>query len=175
MIALVTGGAASGKSEYAEELARRLKGSPKIYLATMEAWDEESLARIARHRKMRQGKGFQTLELPQSLEKAEIPAGSVVLLECLTTWLANEMYPPDTDPRDGVPPILAGISHLSRQADHLIVVSGEVFSQPVPAGMEAYVRTLGQIHQQIAAQGDLVVEVVCGIPVYHKKPKGWEW
>ena len=40
---------------------------------------------------------------------------------------------------------------------------------------KTYVRALGQIHQQIAVQGDLVVEVVCGIPVYHKKPKGWEW
>ena len=61
MFTLVTGGAASGKSEYAESLALRLPGR-RIYLATMRPADPESLARINRHRLLRQGRGFDTLE-----------------------------------------------------------------------------------------------------------------
>ena len=61
MFTLVTGGAASGKSEYAESLAMRLPGR-RIYLATMRPADPESLARINRHRRLRQGRGFDTLE-----------------------------------------------------------------------------------------------------------------
>lgn len=62
MIVLVTGGAASGKSAYAERLALALPG-PHAYVATMRHGDEETEARIARHREMRAGKGFVTLEL----------------------------------------------------------------------------------------------------------------
>ncbi|MBQ9041751.1 MAG: bifunctional adenosylcobinamide kinase/adenosylcobinamide-phosphate guanylyltransferase [Eggerthellaceae bacterium] len=62
MIALVTGGAASGKSAYAESLAKALPG-PHAYVATMRHGDAETEARIARHREMRAGKGFVTVEL----------------------------------------------------------------------------------------------------------------
>ena len=62
MEALVYGGAASGKSRYAEDLLCALSGEgPRIYLATMEAMDEESRARVRRHRALRQNKGFSTL------------------------------------------------------------------------------------------------------------------
>ena len=53
MIALVTGGSASGKSAIAEDLAVRLQGRKRCYLATMEATDEESIRRISRHRELR--------------------------------------------------------------------------------------------------------------------------
>lgn len=64
MFVLVTGGAASGKSAYAENLLLRSPASPKCYLATMLAQDAESRARVERHRAMRKGKGFLTLECP---------------------------------------------------------------------------------------------------------------
>ena len=68
MEALVYGGAASGKSRYAEDLLCALSGEgPRIYLATMEAMDEESRARVRRHRALRQNKGFSTLECPRDL------------------------------------------------------------------------------------------------------------
>ena len=63
------GGAASGKSRYAEDLLCALSGEgPRIYLATMEAMDEESRARVRRHRALRQNKGFSTLECPRDLD-----------------------------------------------------------------------------------------------------------
>ena len=62
MIALVTGGASSGKSAFAEQLALSLPG-PHVYAATMRHGDAETEARIERHRAMRAGKGFVTIEL----------------------------------------------------------------------------------------------------------------
>ena len=148
MIALVTGGAASGKSEYAESLACRWGDGPRIYLATMEARDGESLSRVDRHRRARAGKGFCTVECPRDLERLSIPSGSTGK-------------------------ILAELEHLLERAAHLVVVSGEVFSQPAPEGMEAYLFALGTLHRELARRADLVVESVYGIPVYGKCPKGW--
>ena len=173
MIALVTGGAASGKSEYAESLACRWGDGPRIYLATMEARDGESLSRVDRHRRARAGKGFCTVECPRDLERLSIPSGSTVLLECLTNLLANEMYPQGDFIPDPTGKILAELEHLLERAAHLVVVSGEVFSQPAPEGMEAYLFALGALHRELARRADLVVESVYGIPVYGKCPKGW--
>lgn len=171
MIALVTGGAASGKSEYAENLVIRLGEGPRIYLATMEAQDGESLARVERHRLARAGKGFSTVECPRDLDKLPVPEGATVLLECLPNLLANEMYP--AGKADPVSKILSGLWRLADGCAHLVVVSGEVFSEPVPAGMEGYVRALGELHRELAHRAELAAESVCGIPVYLKKPKGW--
>ena len=165
MIALVTGGAASGKSEYAESLACRWGDGPRIYLATMEARDGESLSRVDRHRRARAGKGFCTVECPRDLERLSIPSGSTVLLECLTNLLANEMYPQGDFIPDPTGKILAELEHLLERAAHLVVVSGE--------GMEAYLFALGTLHRELARRADLVVESVYGIPVYGKCPKGW--
>ena len=61
MLTLVLGGAASGKSEYAEALVLR-SALPRYYLATMQVWDAECAARVEKHRKMRAAKQFETLE-----------------------------------------------------------------------------------------------------------------
>ena len=67
MMVLVTGGASSGKSAFAEHVALSLPG-PHIYAATMRHGDGETEARIARHRAMREGKGFETVELADGVE-----------------------------------------------------------------------------------------------------------
>ena len=64
MVTLIIGGAASGKSAYAEELAMQSPGVPRLYVATMLAQDAESRARVKRHRALRRGKGFFTVECP---------------------------------------------------------------------------------------------------------------
>ena len=61
MLALVTGGSGSGKSAWAEDLVLSLGEGRRIYIATMYPFDEESHRRIERHRKMRAGKGFETV------------------------------------------------------------------------------------------------------------------
>ena len=72
MLTLVLGGAASGKSEYAESLVLRTTG-PRWYLATMQIWDAECAARVEKHRKMRAAKQFETVECPLHLEKLRLP------------------------------------------------------------------------------------------------------
>lgn len=97
---LVLGAAGSGKSAYAEQLcvdsARKLRAG-SLYLATMPSGGEGARRRIERHRKLREGKGFETLELPRLLfgtdEDMLLRAqGEAVLLECVGTLVANELF-----------------------------------------------------------------------------------
>jgi adenosylcobinamide kinase/adenosylcobinamide-phosphate guanylyltransferase len=92
-LALILGGARSGKSRRAEALALEWGGAP-VYLATAQPFDDEMRRRIARHRADRDGRGWVTVEEPLDLPMAlgrEALAGRTVLVECLTTWLGNLM------------------------------------------------------------------------------------
>ncbi len=74
MLTLIIGGAASGKSEFGENLVLSLPGQ-RVYTATMEPWDDECLARIRKHRRQREGKGFLTLERYRDLGGWRCPPG----------------------------------------------------------------------------------------------------
>lgn len=74
MVTLVTGGSGSGKSEYAEGLLLDCKDCTRYYVATMEAWGEEGKARVLRHRRLREGKGFITIEQPRQIGTITFPA-----------------------------------------------------------------------------------------------------
>ena len=92
---LVTGGSGSGKSAWAEKRVIEIGKGPYVYLATMRPQGEEAKERILRHREMRAGKGFVTLERYTDLDGMILPAdlcGGVVLLEDLSNLLANEMF-----------------------------------------------------------------------------------
>ena len=95
MIVLVTGGASSGKSAFAERVACALP-APHVYLATMQGAGAEAAARIERHRALRAGKGFETVECPNMLESlahsGSLPDQGTVLLEDLGNLAANEMF-----------------------------------------------------------------------------------
>ena len=78
MLTLVLGGAASGKSEYAESLVLRTTG-PRWYLATMQIWDAECAARVEKHRKMRAAKQFETVECPLHLGEGTGAVASIPL------------------------------------------------------------------------------------------------
>ena len=95
MILLITGGSGSGKSEFAENLAVKQKSSELLYIATMMPQDNESLQRIARHQEQRRDKGFKTLECYTDLQGIRLENSPVVLLECMSNLLANEMYSED--------------------------------------------------------------------------------
>ena len=97
MLILVSGGSGSGKSEFAEGLVVSAGLKERVYLATMQVWDQESVRRVERHRAMRAGKGFATLECPTGLERLEVPAGSAVLLEDLSNLSANEYFSDDRE------------------------------------------------------------------------------
>lgn len=171
MLDLVLGGAASGKSEYAEALAAGLLSEKErlVYLATMSAGDEESLKRISKHRAMRVGKGFITIEKSMDIEAAceayyDTLKDSTVLLEDLSNLLANEMFGRNGDPDR----VFQGIEALKRVCKNLVVVSNEIFSEDARTYDETtveYIARLGALNCRIAQEADTVTEVVCGIPV----------
>ncbi len=162
MLTLVVGGAASGKSEFAESL---VAGFPRYYLATMEPWDDEDRRRILRHREMRREKGFETVECYHHLERLALPGRGWVLLECLTNLLANELA--EEDP-EGL--ILRGVEHLLAQSREVVVVSGDVFAdgEDYPAETRRYLRLLARLNRRLADRADRVAEVAAGIVIWQK-------
>ena len=118
MLTLVIGGAASGKSAYAEHLAVQ-SGGPHYYLATMQVWDAECAARVAKHRAMRAQKQFATVECPQNLHLVRLPQQGTALLEDLGNLAANELYRPDGSclpPKQAAEKMLAGIEQSPHNA-----------------------------------------------------------
>ncbi len=171
MLTLILGGSGSGKSAYAEDYLLRAAGDKKkYYIATMQIWDAEMQAKVDRHHRLRQGKGFTTIEQPMALEKAVLqmePAGAV-LLECMSNLTANEMFSgaEPTDLQTVIERILRGVEALKKQADPLVIVTNNVFEDGIvydDSTME-YIEALGRINEKLAAEADEVVEVVAGIP-----------
>ena len=169
MLTLVVGGAASGKSEYAERLVLQT-ALPRYYLATMQVWDAECAARVEKHRRMRAEKQFETLECPLHLGTVRLPARGTALLEDLGNLTANELYDPTGAGEAAASAILDGLDRLAAQCEHLVVVSNEVFSGGAnyAGDTDRYLKALAQVNNALAARADAVVRVVCGIPVYYK-------
>ncbi len=177
MLALVLGEAASGKSEFAEKLALELSAE-RYYIATMQVADAESQRRIERHRQMRRGKGFSTLERELDLAGLQIPVTErtaqterpVALLECASTLLGNELYLPGGAGLQSWQAIWAGVENILRQQVHLVAVSNCVFTEGGAHSPEMgeYLRQLGLLNQKLALKADLVFEVCCGLPICHK-------
>lgn len=170
MMTLVVGGAASGKSAYAERLLLRSGARRKLYIATMEPYGEEGRRRIGRHRALRAGKGFETVECYRDLALAELPEGSAALLECVGNLCANELYRPDGGGEGAGERVVQGVKHLREQCVDLVVVSNEVFTggHDYGEGTREYLRQLGRVNRELAVLADSVCEVSCGIPVYYK-------
>ena len=171
MLTIVTGGSGSGKSAFAEDKVLAFGEAQRVYIATMHPFDEESHKRIERHRKMRAGKGFETVECYTGLKDVKLPSGCVVLLECMSNLVANEMFEKQGAHEQTVKDIISGIDELVRQAAHVVIVTNEIFSDAVvfDKEMASYLEYLGKINQAVALRADEVVEVVYGIPVYQKK------
>lgn len=170
---LVAGGAASGKSEFAERLILESGPLPRQYIATMEIFDQECRARVARHRAMRATKGFSTLECPVNLPGAPIPSGGAVLLECMTNLTANELFSPNGagSPQAAEDSILAGVDRIMAGCARLVIVTGEVFSggNRYASDTDLYLRLLARVNRALAARADEVCEVVCGLPAWYKR------
>lgn len=195
MMTLILGGSGSGKSAYAEDYLLRMTADKqksdkseyrKYYIATMQIRDAEMQAKVARHHRLRQGKGFTTIEQPVALEKAlemlwesETQIQSVaVLLECMSNLVANEMFSMEMLSMEAqeagqvvTERVLQGVDALKSQADPLVIVTNNVFEDGIvyDTGMIEYIETLGRINERLAAEADEVIEVVAGIPQWIKK------
>ena len=167
MLILLTGGSACGKSAYGEKIA--VNGpKPLYYIAAMQPFDDECLRKIARHREIRAGKGFETIERYVDVDTLRLPCqGGTALLECLCNLTANEMYIHPESPVDPVEKVVAGVENLRRQTDTLIVITNDVGSDNEEYSNEtrAYIRYLGRINARVAAMADRVCELAAGIPI----------
>ena len=176
MMAVVTGGSGSGKSAFAEDKILSLGQGKRFYIVTMHPYDEESYKRVERHRKMRAGKGFETVECYTGLENLEFPQDAIVLLECMSNLAANEMFEESGAGADTVEAVLRGVRKLKSQVRHLVIVTNEIFSEAASYEGDTvrYQEYLGKINQKLGEMADQVVEVVYGIPIWHKGGKTGE-
>jgi len=162
-LTLVLGGAASGKSAFAENLILA-SGLRPVYVATAEVRDDEMAARISRHRE-RRGAEWCNLEAPRALAAAlaERAAGEAVLVDCLTMWLSNHLL----DEADWGAQAAALAEALAACAAPVVAVSNEVGHGVVPDNALArrFREAQGWLNQRIAAQADRVVLVTAGLPL----------
>lgn len=170
MLALVIGGSGSGKSALAEGLMVAFAAEKRYYLATMAVADDESRKRVQRHRNMRQGKGFETIECPVGLKQLTLPQTGDVLLECMSNLAANEIFMPEGSGREACAQILEGVKVLQKQCRNLVIVTNNVFEDGMIYDRETenYLSILAEINCQLAAEADLVLEAVTGIPLVLK-------
>lgn len=172
MLHVVTGGSGSGKSAYAEEQILSFGPGRRIYIATMfPGKDEENFRRIDRHRHMRAQKQFETIECYTHLADVEVPAGSQILLECMSNLVANEQYMDSGAGADTVRAVTEGVDHLLQAAANVVIVTNEVFSDGITydSYTEEYLQYLAAVNRYIGMRADCVTEVVYGIPVAVKR------
>ena len=160
---LITGGARSGKSRFAEALVAT-QGTPLVYIATAEAFDAEMEARIAAHR-ARRGPEWTTINAPLDLVGAlESSDGTGPrLVDCLTLWLSNLMHA-DRD----VDVEVDALAHAcAAQKAPVTFVTNEVGAGIVPENSLArrYRDAAGSMNQKLAATVDEAYLVVSGCPV----------
>ena len=176
MMTLIIGGSGSGKSAYAEDYTISLsEDRKKYYIATMQIYDEEGKRKVERHRMLRGGKGFSTIEQPIDIGKAaeKMEDGErTALLECISNLTANEMFLEEIHGTEEAitEKIVGGIAVLNRELTHLVIVSNNVFEDGnvYDKTTMAYIRAMGRINQKLAEMADEVVEVVVGIPIVIK-------
>lgn len=190
MLHIVYGGSASGKSSYAESFAMSLQGEGRLlYIATMYPYkwntteiDPEAMQRIERHRAMRADKGFDTVECYRHVEHIVAKRQDVLLLECMSNLLANEMYlEPDSNAGSDMAETMSPVSNkivqalvnLSTRVQDVVIVTNDVFSDggslTYDESTREYVKNLAEINCALAREAATVTEVVCGIPVIVKK------
>ncbi|MDO5657104.1 MAG: bifunctional adenosylcobinamide kinase/adenosylcobinamide-phosphate guanylyltransferase [Paracoccus sp. (in: a-proteobacteria)] len=161
---LITGGAASGKSLYAENRLTALPG-PHHYIATAEAGDAEMAARIARHRARRGSAWIEhhaPLDLAEALGRAEGP----VLVDCLTLWLSNLIFA-ERDPEAETARLLDALAARTAPA---ILVTNEIGLGVVPDNALArrFRDAQGALNQAVAAAAAEVRLVVSGLSIQVK-------
>lgn len=165
-LSFVVGGAASGKSAFAESLVVQT-GAPRVYVATAEIYDDEMRAKVAAHLAMR-GENWRTIEAPRELGPALASVGKeeVVLLDCATMWLSNHML----SENDIEAETQSLIRDINACKGRVVIVSNEVGMGIVPDNALArdFRNQQGKLNQKLASEADLAVFVVAGLPMVLK-------
>jgi adenosylcobinamide kinase/adenosylcobinamide-phosphate guanylyltransferase len=165
---LITGGARSGKSRHAQELALQHSGNP-LYVATARPFDEDFKQRIRRHQQDRDQR-WSTVEEEKHLSRLDLE-GRVVVIDCVTLWLTNVFIDLAFDVDACLEACKKEFDALIRKNALLIFVSNEL-GMGVHAESEMgrkFTDLQGWMNQYIAAKADTVLLMVSGIPLVVKK------
>ncbi|MFV5695142.1 bifunctional adenosylcobinamide kinase/adenosylcobinamide-phosphate guanylyltransferase [Flavobacterium sp. LB3P122] len=171
MIYLITGGERSGKSNYAENLAKGLSDQP-MYVATARKWDDDFQKRIDRHQKDRDERWI-NVEKEKHLSEIDF-SGKVAIVDCVTLWLTNFFV----DTKNAVPLCLeqakAEFDAIANQENATIIIVTNEIGMGVHAENHIgrkFTELQGWMNQYIAKKADTVVLMVSGIPVTIKEKK----
>ncbi|MBT2771667.1 bifunctional adenosylcobinamide kinase/adenosylcobinamide-phosphate guanylyltransferase [Halomonas sp. ISL-60] len=177
MIVFVSGGARSGKSEAAEQLALSAAGTDSCYyLATANVYDDEMAERVARHQQARNAQGqsvnWITIEAPLAIDQAlaGVPDGSAVLLDCLTLWASQVLYASSLSAEEGLELLQRAVQSAKARHIQLVIVSNDINESLPPSDNETwrYLTFLQRAHRWVAAEADSVLEVVAGCAIEWK-------
>ena len=194
MIALVVGGAKSGKSMFAQNLAKSLNESFETYLkedldgeleddlkkksgklyyvATMNPYDLEDLKRIENHLREREGYGFNTIEETLNMSKVSslIKEEDTVLIDSITSLVTNYMFRGKEFYKDVSDDILSGILEIINNSKNVVIVSDYLFSDSIQYDCytENFRKEIGVVNRKLAKIADTVVECSYGNIIYHK-------
>jgi adenosylcobinamide kinase/adenosylcobinamide-phosphate guanylyltransferase len=184
-LTFISGGVRSGKSAYAEGLlveGASIAQGRLVYIASGRAVDEEMEQRIEKHKLDRANASWMTIEQSVDLEEVLpfIQPNDFVLWDCLTTWLANELY----EEQDGTycihvegcmekkaARLFETIDAIREKAIHFVIVSNEVLDAPASKYEETriYSKWIGKLHQHLVNMCDDAIEMDSGLPMHWKK------
>lgn len=167
MITFITGGARSGKSRYAQELALKKSKNP-VYIATAKIWDEDLKKRVLRHQSER-GSEWTNYECYQNLHKLPLE-NCTVIIDCVTLWLTNLFTDQENNIQQALDDFKLEIDNLKRTKADFIIVSNEL-----GMGLHAesslgrkFVDLQGWANQYVAGLADKAIFMVSGLPLHLK-------
>ena len=169
-IILITGGARSGKSSYAEKLALSLSPNP-VYMATSRIWDEEFRQRVLRHQANR-GPEWTNIEEEKELSRHQLE-GRVILIDCVTLWCTNFFFDLDADIDKALTAAKEEFSRFTKQDATFIFVTNEIGMGGTSENevQRKFTDMQGWMNQYIASRANRVILMVSGIPVKVKDEK----
>lgn len=179
MIIFISGGARSGKSQFAEQTAlsyfdHMKKENHNVslrYIATAKKSDDEMVERIRIHQHDR-GETWHTFEESFHLEPilSNFNKGDVILLDCMTIWVSNVMFELGLRLEEMEERVNRWLSIARENQFHLLIVSNDV-NEGIPHRdnvVQSYMYTLQRLHYNLVQQSDIAVQVQAGIPLYWK-------
>lgn len=163
-VILITGGARSGKSSYAEQMALQLSAHP-VYMATARIWDDEFRERVCKHQE-RRGPEWTNIEEEKTLSVHNV-SGRVVLIDCVTLWCTNFFFDMEANVQESLAAVKREFDAFTVQDAVFIFVTNEIGCGAVSENQiqRKFTDMQGWMNQYIAAHADEVFWMVSGIPV----------
>ncbi|MGM8362152.1 bifunctional adenosylcobinamide kinase/adenosylcobinamide-phosphate guanylyltransferase [Flavobacterium sp. ARAG 55.4] len=165
MIYFVTGGERSGKSSYAENLAKELSERP-MYVATARKWDDDFQKRIDRHQKDRDERWI-NIEKEKFLSEIDF-SGHVAVIDCVTLWLTNFFVDTKNDVESSLIQAKSEFESVANQPNATIIIISNEIGMGVHADTHIgrkFTELQGWMNQYLAQKADKVILMVSGIPV----------